>query len=156
MVTDELKSLVGILEHISIVRGNLLEFANRLHKRAITHDTSKLSLDEFEEFIELGRISRAHPFGSVEYNESIKDNKAVALHISSNSHHPEHYPDGANDMSLLDFIEMVCDWKAVNDVKGRKEKTAISWEDSLEVHRKRFNLTDGQMWLIRLIAKELE
>ena len=85
----------------------------------------------------------------------MKDNQAISLHFARNTHHPEHYFSGVESMSLLDMIEMVCDWKATNEIRLRKDETAISWEDSLELQRKRFNLTDNQLWLIDLIYREL-
>lgn len=152
----ELKALLETLEHNITVQKNLGKLSSSLEARSTTHDASKLSLDEFEGFVGVKLIARKFPYGSKQYEESLKDNKAIELHFSRNPHHPEHYPNGMADMSLLDIIEMVCDWKATNEVRLRKQATEISWEDSLGVQRKRFDLTDSQMWLIRLIAKEIE
>jgi hypothetical protein len=41
--------------------------------------------------------------------------EALKHHYAANSHHPEHYENGIAGMSLLDLIEMVCDWKAATE-----------------------------------------
>jgi len=35
-------------------------------------------------------------------------------HYENNSHHPEHFVNGITGMSLLDLLEMLCDWKAAS------------------------------------------
>lgn len=155
-IPDDLKALVEMIEHNTVVRQNLSMISMAIEARAIVHDLSKFSLDEFESFVELKKIARTHPYGSVEYDLSMKNNQAITLHFARNTHHPEHHHNGVVDMSLLDMIEMVCDWKATNEVRLRKNETAISWEESMELQRKRFSLTDNQLWLIDLIHRELQ
>ena len=151
MLSDEIKALVTITRHIAIVQKHLQSFIDALEKRAQLHDLSKLSLDEFGGFVEINQIAREHPYGSEEYKESLKGNETIKLHFSRNSHHPEFYPNGMADMSLLDIIEMVCDWKAASETYGQ-----ISFEDSLEIRQDRFKLTPEQLVLIRLVADLLE
>lgn len=148
---EETKTLVTILRHVGIVRRNIKHFSQALDKRADVHDISKLSLEEFRGFVEVNQIARQHPFGSKEYKESLKDNDVIDLHFSRNSHHPEFYPNGIDDMSLLDVIEMICDWKAASETYGQ-----TSFTDALVIQADRFKLDDKQQWLIALIAKELE
>jgi hypothetical protein len=151
-LSSEMAALVTIQRHIATVQKHLNKFVTRLQQRGIEHDLSKLSKDEFTGFVEVNQIARLHPFGSKEYNNSLKDNKTIALHFSRNSHHPEyHIKHGVNDMTMLDWIEMVTDWKAASETYGN-----TSFNDALEIQRKRFRLTDAQMWLVGLIAKELE
>jgi hypothetical protein len=38
--------------------------------------------------------------------------EALQHHYEVNRHHPEHFPNGIDDMNLLDVIEMLADWKA--------------------------------------------
>lgn len=147
----EMAALVTIQRHITTVQKHLNKFVSRLQQRAIEHDLSKLSKDEFAGFVEVNQIARLYPYGSQEYKDSLKDNQTIALHFSRNSHHPEYYiKHGVNDMTILDWIEMVTDWKAASETYGN-----TSFEDSLEIQRKRFKLTEAQMWLVKLIAKEL-
>ena len=60
---------------------------------------------------------------------------ALDHHYAKNKHHPEHYPDGINDMTLVDLVEMFADWKAAtmrhNDGNLLK---------SIEINTKRFNI----------------
>lgn len=155
VLSDEIKALVEMLEHNAVVQRNLLKIADALRTRATSHDKSKFSLEEFEDFVELKKISRIHAYGSQEYDDSMKDNKALDLHFERSAHHPEHYAGGVADMSLLDIVEMVCDWKAVNLTK-RYNPSTRSWEELLVIQTKRFKLTDRQQWLIKLIAEELD
>lgn len=149
--SEETKTLVTMLRHVGIVRRNIKRISEGLERRAEVHDISKLSLEEFSGFVEVNQIARKYPFGSKEYKESLKDNDVINLHFSRNSHHPEFYPNGISDMSLLDIIEMVCDWKAASETYGR-----TSFFDALVIQAERFKLDEKQMWLIALIAKELE
>lgn len=50
--------------------------------------------------------------------------------------HPEFYNNGINGMSLVDFIEMVCDWKAA----VRRHKTGNIY-NSIAIGKNRFNLS---------------
>lgn len=150
-VSDEGKTLITILRHVGVVRERLLRFVQQLQYRAEVHDISKLSLEEFQGFIEINRIAREHPYGSEEYKNSLKGNQVIKLHFSRNSHHPEFYKDGIYEMSIFDFIEMTIDWLAAAQTYGQ-----TSFEESLPIQAKRFNLQEKHIWLIKLIAKELE
>jgi hypothetical protein len=50
-------------------------------------------------------------------------------------------------MNLLDIIEMICDWKAASDTYGQ-----ISFLESLEIQKKRYNLTSEQWYLIQKVV----
>jgi len=93
------------------VQDNLLEFILFLGARARSHDASKLEAPEKEMYDEFTPRLRALTYGSDEYKECLKEmGAALKHHYENNSHHPEHFPDGINDMSLLDLIEMLADW----------------------------------------------
>ena len=36
-------------------------------------------------------------------------------HYAHNRHHPEHFADGVNGMTLVDLVEMLADWKAATE-----------------------------------------
>lgn len=76
---------------------------------------------------------------------------AIEHHYQVNSHHPEHYPDGFAGMSLLDRIEMYCDWKAA--VKRNKNGDL---NKSIEINAKRFNIPPEWVEAFRLQMKEDE
>lgn len=147
MISDETRTLATMIRHRAQVAFLLRELAREFERRADQHDLSKFELDEIEGFVEINRIAREHPYGSPEYNASIKDNKAVDLHYSRNSHHPEyHHLAGVNGMSFPDFVEMTMDWMAATKTYGTSKI-----EDVLVKQKKRFRLTDCQMAMIALI-----
>lgn len=106
---------------------------------------------------------------------------ALDHHYAANSHHPEHFgylecnicfakmpldhnsqcPDCGNGMfttrpdiggmSLLDLVEMLCDWKAAGE---RHADGSIS--RSLEINQKRFEITPQLAGILKNTAKELE
>jgi hypothetical protein len=58
-------------------------------------------------------------FGSDEYKAALVDmGEALKHHYANNRHHPEHYENGINGMTLIDVIEMVCDWMAAAQAKN--------------------------------------
>jgi hypothetical protein len=148
-LTEETKTLLTILRHQALVRKYLLQLAKALEARALVHDLSKLQLDEFSGFVEIQQIARQHKLDSPEYKASI-NHQAVQLHLARNPHHPEYHDDGIYDMSLLDLIEMVTDWKAAGETYGK-----TSLEESLPIQKERFKMTDEQYRLIQLIAEDL-
>jgi len=147
---EETKTLITFIRHIALVRKSLGKLARRLQERAQVHDLSKFQEDEFGGFVEINKIARQYPYGSPEYKESIKDNQAVSLHYSRNSHHPEHHPGEINDMGLLDLIEMVADWKAASETYGQ-----TSFEQSIDKSIERFKPNVSQEYVIRMIAREM-
>ena len=102
--------------HIERVRNLLNQMAVDLLKRGEAHDQSKLESPEVELFTEFTPKLAGCTYGSEEYNGYLKSmGTALAHHYAKNSHHPEHYPNGINDMNLLDLLEMFCDWKAAGE-----------------------------------------
>lgn len=145
------KTIVKILSHNLLVASYLGRLADLIKGRVLVHDSSKFSDDEFIGFVHINQIAREHEYGSPEYMKSIKETNTVALHYSRNPHHPEHHPNGIDDMSLFDIIEMVADWKAASETYGQ-----TSLEDALATHTERFGLRDEHLYLIRLIINALE
>jgi hypothetical protein len=123
------------LTHIRRVQGLLLtDVASRLHQRAIYHDASKLESPEVEGFDEAAGTLSELTYGSDEYKAALARLKpALDHHYANNSHHPEYYADGVNDMTLLDLIEMLCDWKAATE---RHDDGDI--RKSLKINEQRF------------------
>ena len=136
-----------MIRHQALVSARLRELARHLEKRADLHDLSKYRFDEFEGFVQINQVARKYPYGSKEYMESIKDNNVVDLHFGRNRHHPEYHANEVNDMTLIDIIEMVCDWSGAAETYGTN-----TFRDSLGKQIKRFDLTSEQLYLIELIA----
>ncbi len=137
--------------HILHVAKNMKEIISNLDKRMRVHDKSKLEEPEKSMYDEFTPQLRAMTYGSEEYKECLKQmGAALKHHYENNSHHPEHYPNGVNGMSLLDVIEMLADWKAatVRHADGDMQK-------SLEVNKKRFKISDQLAEILQNTVKEL-
>ena len=123
--------------HISRVRKHMNTFVQLLLKRAINHDKSKLEEPELSWWKEMDKEPR-YPYGSEEYKQKIKRwDKVFKHHYKYNRHHPEHYDYGVSEMTLVDIVEMMCDWL------GYKDTIAIS--EALKVcdeQMKRYDIPD--------------
>ena len=123
-------------EHIAMVKVFIDGMRSRRKERAANHDKTKLQSPEAEIFQEYTPKLKGVTYGSDEYKEFLKEMEvALSHHYEANSHHPEHYKKGIEEMDLLDIFEMLCDWKAAtlrhND--GDIEK-------SIEINAKRFKI----------------
>jgi hypothetical protein len=99
--------------HIQTVQRFLFVMIIELQHRAAEHDQSKLASPEVDIFTEFTPKLAASTYGSDEYKAFLAEMKpALDHHYANNSHHPEHFKNGIEDMNLLDIIEMFCDWKA--------------------------------------------
>ena len=106
-------STAETLKHIRWVNRFLIDFSTELLKRAQEHDQSKLESPEKDLFDEMTPILEKVEYNSPEYKESLERLKpALDHHYLVNSHHPQHYPNGVDDMTLHDLVEMYCDWRA--------------------------------------------
>ncbi len=115
MTDQELITNNATREHILEVTKRLLAVARHLGRRAIRHDESKLASPELEIFAVYTEKLRDSKYGSEEYKGFLTEMKpALDNHYSKNRHHPEHHPNGIEDMTLIDLIEMLCDWKAAS------------------------------------------
>lgn len=125
------------LKHIERVRNLLNKCAVNLIQRGERHDQTKLESPEVELFTEYTPKLALCTYGSEEYNGFLdKIKPALDHHYANNSHHPEHYKNGIDDMDLLDIIEMICDWKASSE---RQNNGNI--RKSIETNAKRFNMS---------------
>ena len=61
---------------------------------------------------------------------------AIDHHYSKNRHHPQHWPNGINDMDLVDIIEMLADWAAAT-----KRNKNGNIHKSLEFNSDHFRIT---------------
>ena len=114
---EELEAIIvsnkDTLNHIEKVRKFIALCINSLRERADNHDKSKLEEPEAEYFAKYTSKLSECTYGSDEYNKYLEELKpALDHHYAKSRHHPEHFPNGINDMTLIDLIEMLCDWKA--------------------------------------------
>lgn len=117
MLTTEQKATnYDTFRHIERVRNLLNACVVDLLHRAEKHDQTKLESPEVEAFTEYTPKLANSTYGSEEYKGFLAAIKpALDHHYAHNSHHPEHYKNGVNDMNLLDIVEMLCDWKAASE-----------------------------------------
>lgn len=125
-------SRVDTLLHIERVKFYLANVRNNLYLRGDRHDASKLEGREKEAFDVIApRLSEVE-YGSDEYKANLREMKpAIEEHYSKNSHHPEHFDNGIDGMSLMDLLEMLCDWKAAGE-RHRPKVEAVAGERSGE------------------------
>ena len=103
------------LRHIGQVRLLLDQVIVELLRRGREHDKSKMSPEEVDVFTEFTPKLKDCTYGSDEYKGYLAAMKpALDHHYANNAHHPEHFDNGIEDMSLIDLIEMICDWKAAS------------------------------------------
>ena len=167
---DGVQLLRSYLLHCRHVRSGLRAVMHALDNRAEDHDTTKLSADEFAGFSRINKAAREHPYGSEEYRAGLRQEKpTIERHYTRNRHHPEfHGTDAkvpttdearvtistgrclADDMSFLDIIEMVCDWRGAYLGYGSQG----TWTENMERQRQRYNgwFTAGQWWLIDQVS----
>ncbi len=134
---SEYDSREDTLRHIGRVHAVIRLFCDLMGQRATDHDASKLVSPEKEAFDAATPKLRSLTYGSDEYKLALKDlGVALQHHYENNSHHPEHFPNGIDGMSLMDVIEMFCDWKAATErhadgcleksIRHNKERFAVS------------------------------
>jgi hypothetical protein len=137
LTTEEKATNNDTFRHIERVRNLLNRCVADLLNRGEAHDQTKLVCPEVAIFTEFTPKLSGSTYGSLEYNAFLEKMKpALDHHYANNSHHPQHYKNGINDMNLLDIIEMLCDWKAAserhNDGNIRK---------SIEINADRFGIS---------------
>ena len=127
-------------KHIETVRKYIRFMMDKIETRGVKHDASKLESPEVELFAEVTPKLAETTYGSDEYNAFLDKLKpALDHHYASNRHHPQHFVNGINDMTLIDIIEMFCDWKA--STLRQNDGNLLK---SIETNAERFNM-DGQL-----------
>ena len=125
-------------KHIGTVATLLLRVVSELCRRATNHDASKLQSPEAEVFEEFTPKLKGCTYGSEEYWSFLKGMKpALEHHYRNNLHHPEFHDDGIRDMTLVDLIEMLLDWKAASLRQADGDILK-----SIELNKKRFGYSD--------------
>lgn len=134
-----LDSLPDTQAHIERVQSLLQTAINNLSVRAVKHDASKLVEPEKSAFDRLKALSLSGmAYGSDEYRACLRKEKpAIEHHYRANSHHPEHYENGIDGMSLFDVLEMLLDWKAATERMANGGDIV----KSLEINRDRFKIS---------------
>lgn len=132
-------------KHIENVRKYIRFIIDKIDMRGVKHDASKLDSPEIDLFAKYTPLLSTLSYGTEEYQASLAALKpALDHHYASNRHHPEHFANGVDDMTLIDIIEMFCDWKA--STLRHNDGNLLK---SIEINAERFNI-DGQLKQILL------
>ena len=138
--------------HIEQVRDNLRLAIHDLQRRAQNHDQSKLKDPELPYWDEATPLLASLEYGTPEYYASLERLKpATQHHYAHNDHHPQYYETGIAGMSLMALIEMLCDW----DAAGKRMGAERSFEEQMEISRKRFGIGDQLFSILDKTAREL-
>lgn len=137
------------VEHIARVQLYMRRAERELASRAAIHDMSKLGSAEKPTFDRMTPRLRELAYGSAEYAAALEEMRpALEHHYRHNKHHPEHHERGVRGMTLLDLIEMLCDWRAASErhADGDIHK-------SVEINVERFGIPDGLADVLRNTAR---
>lgn len=140
------------LRHIETVRNYLNLCIRELLFRGERHDQSKLEEPEAKLFEEVSHELRTLTYDSEEYKESLKKlEPALKHHYAHNRHHIDHFDNGIRDMTIIDLVEMLCDWKASSlrqdngnillDLKKNQERYGFS-DELYQIFANTFNWLD--------------
>lgn len=150
MTLDECRVITQA--HIEKVRKYIRFFTDRLTTRGELHDASKLESPEVELFAEHTENLNKIEYGSEEYKNELEALKpALDHHYAVNKHHPQHWQNGINDMSLIDLVEMIADWKASSE-----RQKAGNLLKSIEINSKRFGISNQLTQILINTAKLME
>lgn len=147
-------------EHIERVRVFMDRAIDNLLKRELEHDASKLVEPELSAFdIATPKLAELE-YGSEEYRQSLRDlGPALTHHFQENDHHPEHFSNGVNGMTLMALVEMLCDWRAASErVKQRTDdpEKMKTFESGLAYNFERFGIGEQLGMILLNTARELD
>jgi hypothetical protein len=146
---DQFDSRPATLFHSQRVGELMVQVVKETLDRSTCHDRSKTEPPEVEVFDEFTPKLKNSTYGSAEYKgflEAMGD--GLKHHYANNRHHPEHFANGVNDMTLVDLIEMLADWKAATE---RHDDGDLA--KSLEIQRERFGISDQLVAILRNTAE---
>lgn len=124
------------MDHIERVQNLLKRFRVMLETRGLEHDHHKLGPEELPYFIEFTPKLAGLTYGSEEYMQCLAGLKpALDHHYENSRHHPEFHEHGITDMTLIDLVEMLCDWKAASERHNDGDM-----QQSLDFNAGRFNI----------------
>jgi hypothetical protein len=149
-MTDSYDSRADTLIHSQRVGELVVQIVKELLDRATCHDRSKTQSPELDVFNEYTPKLKTTTYGSDEYKSYLTGmGKGLDHHYTVNRHHPEHFENGVDDMTLVDLVEMLSDWKAATErhVDGDMAK-------SLEIQQQRFGLSNQLYQILCNTARE--
>lgn len=143
-------SKLETLKHSRRVDELLLQMVSEIQLRVTKHDLSKMEDPELAIFDEFSPKLKTSTYGSDEYKGFLVEmSTGLEHHYAMNRHHPEHFENGVDGMTLVDLVEMLSDWKAATERHADGDL-----ERSLEIQRERFHLSDQLVSILRNTALE--
>lgn len=134
-------SRADTLKHSQRVGEYMMQMIKEALDRSTCHDRSKTEPPEVEAFDCYTPKLKDLTYGSDEYRSCLREMKpALEHHYAVNRHHPEHFENGIDDMTLVDLIEMTADWKAATE-----RSTTGDLAKSLDIQKERFSISDQLM-----------
>ncbi|HEY4033961.1 MAG TPA: DUF5662 family protein [Ktedonobacteraceae bacterium] len=136
--------LKDLIKHRALVAEHILTITADLNKRAVHHDDSKFSPEEYDAYEEAFPNLQKYAYGTEEFRAELRKIKpAIEHHYQENDHHPEHFEAGISQMNLIEIIEMVCDWVAAS------ERSQTDLLKGLEINKERFKINDQLYCIIK-------
>jgi hypothetical protein len=131
-------------QHLDTYTETLRFFTCELFQRAVVHDNSKFSLEEFELYEAAFPYLQKYAYGSTEFKAELrKIQPAIEHHYAVNDHHIEFFwPGDIADMNLIQITEMICDWLAAS------ERSQTDIKKGLEMNKQRFGIGDQLLTMI--------
>lgn len=150
MTLDECR--VETQKHIDKVRKYIRFFTDKLTSRGENHDASKMESPEVELFAEHTERLAEIEYGSDEYKKELEElQPALEHHYAVNRHHPQHFPNGINDMNIIDIVELIADWKASSERYNNGNLLK-----SIEINAKRFNMDEQLTQILKNTARMMD
>lgn len=138
-------------DHIAKVQAHMLDAVLNLRLRSTMHDASKLKEPELSGYAGLSDAVKGLAYGTPEYRAALAPYKEIIQHHHHhNAHHPEAWPDGINDMSLFDILEMLMDWKAASERNPNAD-----FAESLRISCERFGIGDQLASILKNTVSEM-
>ena len=150
MTLDECR--VETQKHIDKVRKYIRFFTDKLTSRGENHDASKMESPEVELFAEHTERLAEIEYGSDEYKKELEElQPALEHHYAVNRHHPQHFPNGINDMNIIDIVELIADWKASSERYNNGNLLK-----NIEINAKRFNMDEQLTQILMNTARMMD
>jgi hypothetical protein len=148
-MSKDYDSTAETLKHSQRVGELMVQTISELAERSTKHDRSKTQDPELETFNEMTPKLKDATYGSEEYKGFlVKMKPALDHHYAENRHHPEHFENGINDMTLVDLVEMLADWKAATE---RHDDGSL--KNSLVIQKDRFSISPQLLKVLENTAK---
>ena len=147
---EKFDSRPATMAHIGIVWEKIFAFTRDLNNRGLSHYLSKLGPPEVDIFDEYTPKLAGTTYGSDEYKQYLAEmTPALKHHYAHNRHHPEHFIDGINGMTLIDLVEMFCDWWAASERHNDGDLMK-----SIEINAERFGLSPQLHQILKNTAEQ--